>query len=314
MAALSNNQIRVIDPILSTVVQGFKNAELVGMNLFPTVPVQTSGGQIIEFGREAFKLYNARRAPGGATKRLSMGYAGKPFALVQDSLESQVPREQLRDAAAVPGIDIASRSVNVTMKALQLALENDQAVLATTAANYPASNKVTLAGATKWSAATGTPLADIDAGREAIRQQCGIYPNVLLLSAVAFNACRNNPGVIARLQYNAQVSPDATQITPAMLAGLFGVERVIVGKAITFNDANVSTDIWGNNAILAYVPTGSLAMEEPSFGYTYTMEGNPAVEVPYYDNNSKSWIYGVNYERSPVLSGISSGYLIVTPA
>lgn len=310
---LSNSQVRVIDPILSNVIQGYRNSDLVGSELFPLVPVTASGGQIIEFGREAFRLYNARRAPGGNTKRISMGYAGKPYSLFQDSLEAIVPRENLRDARNVPGIDLASRAVMITMKALQLGLEVDQAAIATNLSNYGASNKVTLAGATKWSASTGTPLTDIDTGREAIRSATGIYPNILFLSAVAFNACKNNPSVISRVQYNANVAVDATAITPAILAGLFNVDRVIVGKAISFTDANVSSDVWGNNAILAYVPQGSLGLEEPSFGYTYTLEGNPLVEQPYYDNNAKSWIYGVNYERVPVLSGISSGYIISAP-
>lgn len=311
---LSNSQVRVIDPILTSVVQGYKNLELIGSALFPSVPVAQSGGQIIEFDREAFRLYNARRAPGAQTKRIQLGYLGKPFVLMQDSLEAVVPREHLRDAMVVPGIDLARRAINVTMQALQLQLEVDQATLATTLGNYSASNKVTLAGATKWSAATGTPLVDIDTAREAIRSQTGVYPNLLVLSAIAFNAVKNNPNVIARLQYNANISPDATTITPQMLAGLFNVDKIIVGKAITFTDANVSSDIWGNNAVLAYVPTGLLSVEQPSFGYTYTMQGNPVVERPYYDDNSRSWIYGVNYERAPVLSGISSGYLIQSPA
>lgn len=311
---MSVSQARIINPILSTVAQGYTNMDLVGHALFPRVPVYTTGGQIIEFDRDAYRMVNARRAPGAATKRIPMGYSGKLFALLQDSLEAPVPREMLRDASAVPGIDLAGRAVNVVMKSLCLTLEFDQATLATTAANYGAANKVALAGATKWSAATGNPLTDIDTGREAIRQSCGIYPNVLLLSALAFNACKNNPNVIARLQYNAQVSPDATQITPLMLAGLFNVKKVVVGAAISWSDANVATDIWGNNAILAYVPEQNLAIEEPSYGYTYTMDGNPLVEEAYYDKNQKSWIYGVTYERAPVLSGISSGYLIQTPA
>lgn len=311
---LSASGVRVINPILSNVAQGYTNMELVGSYLFPRVPVAVTGGQIIEFDRDAFRLVNARRAPGGATKRIPLGYSGKPFALLQDSLEVPLPREYSRDASIVPGIDLAARSVRVTMRNLMLALENDQAVLATNAANYGAGNKVTLAGATKWSAATGTPLTDIDTGREAIRQACGVYPNVLLLSAVAFNACKNNPNVVARFQYNGAAGTDSSQITPQMLAGLFNVKKVVVGAAVTWTDANVAADIWGNNAILAYVPEQDLAIEEPSYGYTYTMEGNPLVEEPYYDNNQKSWIYGVTYERVPVLSGISSGYLIVTPA
>ncbi len=305
---LSNSGARVIDPILTTVVQGYKNADLVGHNLFPAVPVQVSGGQVLEFGRESFRLYNSKRAPGGATKRLQFGYLGKPYALLQDSLEAVVPREQMRDASRVPGIDLGSRAVNLTMKAMQLALENDQAALAINAANYDASHKVTLAGVTKWSAATGDPHADVDTGREAIRASTGVYPNVLMLSAVAFKACRNNPNVKANFQYTTHES-----ITEAMLANYFSVDKVVVGKAITFSDADVAADVWGNNAILAYVPSSPSGMEEPSYGYTYTMEGNPAVEPAYYDNNSKSWIYGVNYERAPVLSGITSGYLIINP-
>jgi hypothetical protein len=313
-SVLSGSQTRVIDPILTNVAQGYQNSELIGASLFPPVPVQVSGGQIIEFGREAFKLYNARRAPGGSTKRIQYGYLGKHFALLQDSLEGQVPREYLRDAARVPGIDLGSRAINMTMKALKLKLEWDQAQLALTSTNYDVNHTVALSGASKWSTSTGAPMTDIDTGREAIRSSVGIYPNTLVLSAKAFNACKNNPSVIARFQYNGSVNVDATQITPAMLAGLFNVDKVVIGKAITFDDNNVSTDIWGNNALLAYVPNAPSGMEEPSFGYTYTMEGNPMVEPTYFDNNTKSWIYPVNYERVPVLSGITSGYLIQTPA
>jgi len=305
---LTNAGARVIDPILTTVAQGYRNAALVGNTLFPAVPVLVSGGQIIEFGKEAFYKYNLRRTPGGAVKRLQFGYAGKPFALVQDSAEGQVPREHLRDASIVPGINLGTRAVNTTMKIMQTSLELDQAALATAAGNYDGAHKVTLAGATKWSAGTGTPTADINTAREAIRASIGVYPNVALLSAVAFNAAINNPNITARFQYTT-----AQSITEDMLAKLWNVDKVVVGKALTMTDAGVASDIWGNNAILAYTNLGSENMEEPSFGYTYTMEGNPVVEQVYWDPATKSWVYPVNYERVPVLSGITAGYLIVNP-
>ncbi len=98
-----------------------------------------------------------------------------------------------------------------------------------------------------------------------------------------------------------------------MLAKAFDIERVVVGKAVTSDGAGVISDVWGNNAVLAYVPGAPSGMEEPSYGYTYTMTGHPLVEEAYYENNAKSWIYGVGFERAPVLSGITSGYLIQTP-
>ncbi len=311
---MSASGTRIIDPILTNVAQGYQNSQLVGLSLFPPVPVQTTGGQIIEFGRESFRLYNARRAPGGSTRRIDFGYLGKPFTLVQDSLEGKVPREYLRDAKMIPGIDLGSRAVVTVMKSLQLTLEYDQAQLATNAANYDANHKVALSGTSKWSTSTGNPLQDVDAGREAIRAAVGIYPNTMLMSAQAFNAAKNNPNVIARFQYNSSVPVDSTSITAQMMAGLFNVDQVIVGKAIYVDDLSNSYDIWGNNVVLAFVPDKPSSVEEPSYGYTYTMEGNPMVEPTYYENNEKSWIYPVNYERVPVLSGITSGYLIQTPA
>lgn len=309
MSILSNQGARIIDPILTNVAQGYRNAEFVGNVLFPRVPVMASGGQIIEFGREAFLNYNLRRTPGGATKRIQFGYLGKPFALLQDSVEVPVPREHMRDAAVVPGIDLGTRAVALGMKVVTKSLEVDQAALATNAANYDANHKLALSGSTKWSASSGTPTADINTAREAIRSSVGIYPNTVLLSAVAFNAAINNPNVTNRFQYTTH-----DVITEEMLAALWNVERVVVGKAIAMTDAGVASDIWGNNAILAYTNLGSQNAEEPSFGYTYTMEGNPMVEQPYWDANTKSWVYPVNYERAPVLSGITSAFLIQTPA
>lgn len=309
MPIMTNAGVRVIDPILSNVAQGYKNAELVGNFLFPRVPVFASGGQIIEFGKEAFYSYNLRRTPGGTTKRIQFGYQGKPFALLQDSLEAQVPREWMRDASVVPGIDLGQRAIALGMKIATKSLEVDQAAIATNAANYDANHKLVLAGGTKWSTGTGTPTADINTAREAVRASVGMYPNTVLLSAVAFNAAINNPNVVSRFQYTTH-----DVITEDMLAALWNVDKVIVGKAISMTDAGVASDIWGNNVVLAYTNLGSMGAEEPSFGYTYTMDGNPLVEQPYWDNNTKSWVYGVNYERLPVLSGITAGFLIQNPA
>ena len=60
---MNNAGARVIDPILSTVAQGYQNAEFIGMNLFPYVPVGQRGGKIITFGKEDFALYATGRAP-----------------------------------------------------------------------------------------------------------------------------------------------------------------------------------------------------------------------------------------------------------
>lgn len=301
---MNNSQVRVIDPVLTNVAQGYRHAEHVGHTLFPRVPVQVAGGQVLEFGQESFRLYNARRAPGANTKRVEFGYLGRSFALVQDALEGKVPFEHLRDANRVPGVNLGTRAINGTMRALSLALEKEQADIARNATNYDADHKVDLAAA-KWTDDANNPSSDLDTGKTAIADSIGIEPNVLVLSRAAYFAAKNNAKVLERFKYTSKES-----ITPEMLAALWDLERVVVGKAITFSDAGASTPVWGSDAVLAYVPENPSGMEEPSYGYTYTMEGHPMVEQPYQDRNAKSWIYPVTYERAPVLSGMTAGYLL----
>lgn len=309
----TNAGARIIDPILTTVAQGYATTEFVGSALFPEVPVTASGGQIIEFDRDAFRLYNSRRAPGASTREILFGYSGKPFALQNHRLQGVVPREHQRDAAGVAGIELDQVGVTSTMRAIRLALEVEQAAIAFEPNNYGSNKSNVLTGLTKWSNAAGLPMVDIDAGREAIRAGCGLYPNVMLMGPEVFNACKNNPSIIEHFKYGAQ---NSTAITAQMLATLFNIDRVVVGGAAYWTDANVATDIWGNYAVLAYVPQSAGALRnrfEPSYGYTYVMTGHPLAEQPFWDNDKASWKYPVEFERVAVMSGMAAGYIIQTP-
>nr|MCH9779724.1 hypothetical protein [Alphaproteobacteria bacterium] len=118
---------RVVDPVLSTVAQGYQSPTNVGSLLFPEVMVDARGGKVLEFGKEAFNVYNAVRAPGSATKRIEWGYKSTEYALKQEALEVKIPRERMQEAAiGVPNIDLASASIRMTMRSLQLGLELEQ--------------------------------------------------------------------------------------------------------------------------------------------------------------------------------------------
>ncbi|KXA72496.1 major capsid protein [Bordetella hinzii] len=303
---MNTRQVRVIDPILSNVAQGYTHPERVGFTLFPRVPVKQRGGQIIEFGRDSFKRYTTRRAPGANTKRVQFGYEGKPFALVQDALEGKVPWEHMQDAAQVPGIDLGTEATNEVMEILSLALEIEQAEIATKAANYGANNKDTLAGSDVWNDPDSDPAKQIREYREAVRSIVGLRPNTMVVSAAGFNALAEHPKILERFKYTSSDS-----VTKEMLAKLFNLRTLEVGEAVYMNEgSDQMVDVWGNVAVLAFVPAQVSSARTPSFGYTYTLEGHPLVEEPYNERNSKSWIYPVTYERAPVLSGIESGFLI----
>lgn len=318
---LNPAQTRVIDPILTNVVRGYRNATFVGNHLFPVVPVTVAGGQVIEFGKESFQRYNTRRARGGATRRVRFGYEGASFALENHAVEGQVAREDQRDAGRVPGIDLGRRALNMAMRVTALELEISQAEIALNPANYGDDHKEALAGNDLWADPDSSPITQINDYKETIRSQIGMEPNTLLLSALAFKNLKDHPALVEKIKYTSRDS-----ITEAILAQLFDLERVVVGRGVyaanedAANEDAAFTDIWQDDAVLAYVPTGSDGQtyapgsegdrEQPSYGYTYTMEGHPAAEQPYYDNNTRSWIYPVSHERVAVLSGMAAGFLI----
>ncbi len=305
---MNTRQARVIDPILSKIAVGYKNNLMVGTALFPAVPVQSSGGKVIEFGKEAFKKYNLRRADGARTTRVSFGYEGKSYALSESSVEATVGRRQLRDANVVPGVDLAQKSITGVQEIIALDLEIEQAAVALDKDNYAADQVKTLTGTEKWSSPESKPLDDIEEGKEKIRAKIGRRPNVLLLSAVAWSLLKKHPTVVARFK-----NVDSA-VTVEMFKTIVEIDRIVIGEAIYVDKNDKVRDVWGDVAILGYVPATVTSDAVPSYGYTYQMENCPFVEEPYYEKQTKSYVYGVTDERVPVLCCKDAGYLITGTA
>ena len=308
MNQMTTAQARQIDPILTTVAQGYQNGDMVGSALFPPVPVTQRGGKILSFGREDFRLYSTARAPGSNTKRVQFGHAGAAYALEQHSLEGVVPFEIMQDAAVVPGIDLGSSAVRKVQNIISLRTEKAQADLATTAGSYAAANKTTLAGTAQWSDYTGTsdPAKDIETAKEAIRAKTGKRGNTVVMGAAVFAKLKQHPKIIDRIKYTGR-----DVVTAELLAALFDVKSVRVGDAVYENAAGALADVWGKFVVVAYTDTAPAAdAGVPSYGYTYRLNGTPAVEMPYQDRNAKSWVYPVTDELSPVIAAVDAGYLI----
>lgn len=308
MAPVNTRTAAVVDPILSTHARGYRNLEFIAHLLFPRVSIPNRSMRVIKFGKEAFRMMNTRRAPGADKKRVQYGYASDPISLVQDALEGVVPIEHQEEAMAVPGIDLGQGAVNMVLDVIDLGHEYEAAQLARTLGNYAASNRLTLTGADLWTSDTSDPLGDIDAGKEAIRRLIGRYPNTLTLGPSVFNALKRHPKIREQFKYTS-----AQSITTEMLAAYFDVRRVIVGKAVwlpeTAAETSAASDVWGDDAILAYVPETGNNFQVPSFGYTYELTGYPQVEVPYFERSNDSGIFPTKAERRTYLTGAEGGFL-----
>jgi len=309
MPQMTPSSARVVDVHLTTVAQGYRNAEFIGNALFPHVPVGARAGKIIVFGKESFMAYDTARAPGGPIKRINLGYGSASYGIVDHALSASVPIEVLEEARAVPNIDLANNAVRTVQDALALRLEIEQAVLATTAGNYAASNKAAKSGVTQWSdftSATSDPLKDIETAKETIRSKIGKRPNVVAMGAAVLAQLKQHPAIIDRIKFTGR-----DIATVELLASLFGVQKVLVGDAVSASDTGVLSDVWGKNVVVAYTELGSQAeMGRPSYGYTYQLNNYPMVESPRYDYNTRTWIYDVSDAVKPVIAADLAGYLI----
>lgn len=306
------------NPILTALLLGMSQGNFVAERLFPRLPQALTGITLGQLGDERLRRYNLRRAPGAPTRRVEIQYEGKTYTVDQYSVEVPIPREMIREAEAMRRMNVGanldvSRIAMVTANdILSLDYEIEVATLATTAGSYAAGQVTALAGTTKWSHADGTPVDDIGNASDAIRKKIGRRPNRLTLSADAFWALKTSDQVKGYLP--------STQMGPATLDQLktiLNVEEIVVGEAVWKNEAGVGADVWGNNAILAYVPkiggNGDMSLAEPGFGFTNVIEGHPFAEQPYYEANLKSWVYGATYERRPNIAYSEAAWLFTNP-
>jgi len=312
---MTTGAARVVDPVLTSHARGYCSSDMsrVGSILFPRAPVISRGAKIVRFGKEAFRKYNTRRAPGSNTRRMRVGYSDDSISLYQHALEGLVPREILEESAAIPAANLGIRAVNTPLDSIAREIEITQAGIAQNAANYDAAHKLTLAGGSQWSGDSSDPGDQMDTAHEAIRSTTARRGNVLVLGPKIILRARRHPKIVGQFYTGAQEG--AQRVNDQQLAEYFNVRQVVSGDEVwlpeSASDSDPFVDAWGNVAILAYVPgvSGDGDIEVPSYGYTYYLQGHPMVEQTYFDNNSKSWIYPVVDEVQPILTGMGAGYL-----
>lgn len=316
---MTPEQIRMKqNPILSSLLLGMGQGTFIAEQLFPRLPQALSGVMLAKLGDERLKKYNLRRAPGAKTKRVDITYDGKTYTVNQFSVEVPIPRELIREADESRKLnvgnhlDVSRIAMTTANDILLLDYEIEVATVATTAGTYASGHVLALAGATKWSA-TGTPVTDIRAASDVIRKKIGKRPNKLTLSADAFSAIVANAEVKTYLPSTQQGVATVEQ-----LKVILNVPEIVVGDAVWLDASGVGADVWGNNAILAYVPKiggsgADISLAEPGFGFTNVLEGHPFAETPYYEPSEKSWIYGATYERQPNVAYNTAAFLFQNP-
>lgn len=302
---------------LTAYVQGYENQDFMGCYLSPMTGVEFRGGVYVKFDRSLFKLYDDSRAPGAPYRAIESGYEGKPYSLKSKGLSYSIPIEQWNEAKQSTNVDLGMMASNLLTEAEMLALESEQAALFTNSALYNANNTEALSGSSQWSDASSTPSADVRRWKAAVGSQIGKDPNVLLMSYSVFQQISEHPTIVDRIKHTSRDS-----VTAEMLAQLWDLEKVLVGRAIIDTGDGTTDYVWGKNVILARInkdalKSGKMPMSsklqpnkaQPNFAYTYVEKGAPKMSNPYYDDDTDCWKYKISMDRDTAIVGVDDSGL-----
>ena len=304
MTAHNLAALRVQDPVLTKLAQGYHNLELIGEVLMPTVEIDKEAGKIPKFGRLAFRLPSTVRNLRGTSNRLDPeDITAIDVALEEHDVEYAIDYREENEAI----FSLRQFALNTTQDVIALGREKEVATLAVDENKYDSGNKVTLSGTSKITSKQADIFAMFDTGIRAVKRAIGRKPNVCVIAGNVWAALKEHPAVIEKLKYS-----QVAIVTPEVFAKLIGIDTVKIGEAV-YEESNQLKDIWSDAIVLAYVAPRSTERKgtvyEPSYGYTVRRQGGLFVDT-YKENGGKLEVIRTTDIHKPHLLGASAGYLI----
>ena len=261
-----------VDAILTNISVAYiqDQGNFIANQVFPTVPVEKQSDKYFKYAKgDWFRDEAQLRAP--ATES-----AGSGYGLTTDTYNTLVYAfhkdidDQVRANSDSPLNPDRDATQFVTQRML-LRQEIDWSAKYFTTGIW-ANDKVGGTDFTAWSNYTSSdPIEDIEAGKSTMLTSTGFMPNTLVLGYDVFRQLRHHPDVVDRIKYTSSEVP-----AEGILSRLFGVDRVLVTRAIKNSGAEGASDsfaqVHGKNAALYYVAP-SPGLLTPSAGYQFAWRG-----------------------------------------
>ncbi|WP_437216773.1 hypothetical protein [Pectobacterium sp. LFLA-215] len=298
---------RVVDPVLTSVARGYRNAAFIGENIFPIVQVEKEGIVVPLFGKGAFVEYDTERAV-GAESNVLLREKSSSMDLVLNEHDLAAPVDYREQAESLfneeaKAIRRATSGVNLKRELYAARLAQDPTV-------YLEKSRKALAAAERWGNGKGEPVTLIEAGIEAIRNATGLRPNLMTMGASVMSVLRYHPAIQAQIGAN-----ERKRITAEILQDIFQIPKVVIGEPVSSLDAKKAPiDVWADNLMLHYVSppqpgTESADENEPSFGYTFRRKGMPVSDKYPGVGGKVSYARFTDIYKVAVVGG-DAGYLI----
>jgi hypothetical protein len=161
---------------------------------------------------------------------------------------------------------------------------------------------------TEWdTAATATPIDDVNDANYNLVRQCGMSASALIISWKVWLQLRETDQIVDRLKYTFP-GIDINTMSTAQMAAAFGIPRVLVGGGVYDNTGKgidtTITDLWNDEYAMLCVISSGMDLRRPGIGRTFLWTAdspqNPIVEE-YRDNERRSDVFRVRHHVSEAL-------------
>lgn len=302
------DELRMIDPVLTTVAQGYSNSNMVAEALFPTIQVSKLKGKIPVFGKEAFLIRDTFRALKAQSNRIPPSDLDFiTFETKERDIEISI--DYIEEEESPDFSRYEQRITKELVDILQLGREKEAADLVQNPDNFDddLQYEVTENQAFDDYTKNADPILIIRNSAAKLRSVIAKYPNTMVIGDKCYQALINHPKLLDRVKY-AGIS----KVSKNILAELTDVPNVFVGSAVFSEDGVNFSDVWRDNIILAYVDRSDKALRSefnPSFAYTLQREGKPEIDT-YYENGGKIKVIRNTDNYALQITAKEAGFLI----
>lgn len=228
----------------------------IGEQVLPSVPVQKQSDKFFIHERsDWFRIPNTQRARLSRAHTVEFRVSSDSYFAENYALGALIPLEDL-DNADNP-IGIRRNHTQMVTHLLRLDQEQRIANLVTSASNV-GSGVTTPGSQESWfNPDSADIIGQVQTAHAFIRSETGLLPNLMVVDWDSWQAALRNVRLHDRFKHVGNVRGI---LTPDQIAPVFGVDRILVGRAISNTGAEqvgsenwTSGNVWGNTALLAHV-------------------------------------------------------------
>ena len=298
MASPTQSQVHV-NAAMTRVSIAYRNANYIAGEIFPGIPVENQSDEYFVFSKaDWFRNEAGPRAPGTRGPEVEYALSSSTYSCRPISATKVVPDEVVdnADSPLRPRIEAVEYATDKVL----LYMEHNVAskVFATSTWSGSATP------ATTWDDDASDPLNDVETARETVVGSIGREPNVCVIGREVWSDLKNHPDLLERIKHT-----QTGIMTPELLAELFEVEKLLIGRAIYTTSQEGTTAsysfLWGKDCWFGWVPSAAGLMI-PAAGYVFTWKNRTVEKFRRAEEKSDAYRAEVNFDAK--VTSADAGY------